>query len=396
MIYNPCFDKWNEHLIPVTIKKDVQTGNKEVIPNAWKDGQVYRKFSKNSVGMRTGGITANVVDVDTKDLSLLTEPFKSWVEERLLLEDTLIVESKNGYHIYFYSPDFKLRTTTKTGRDKSTIPYIDFRGEGGMIFVHSNSDVASYEVLCDEEPTTDIEEILPYLPEWRERVEVEDTEVGFENLDDPEDKAVLKVGDKKTIEEIQAMLDTVSSGTDRTTWMENMASAYNLIDTQPERLKDVLREWSKKGATEEHQYSDSGFEHAWEQISSGKFGKSFKGGTLVVKAREEEISTSLGKAENMDDLEEVATLIQGTRLKGNKRDEFLDELCTKSKEITGKPERVKWRNWSYGQVPADTPDRRQRPCWQCKREWSNRRGIHRQDSQSRIPRVVPQKLQRDL
>lgn len=346
------FARWSNDLIPVHIDNELDgRGKKKVLPSAWKNGETYSKLNKNSVGLRTGKNSVNVIDVDTKNLSLLTEPFKTWVEDRLVFEDCLTVESKNGYHFYFYS-DFKVRTTAKKDGDGDAIPYIDFRGEGGLIFIHSDSSVANYEVICDEEPMSDISEIENLIPEYREKVEVKFDDVGFGNLDDETDTAIMKAGDNKTLEEVTELINQTDSSVPRDEWLALMASAYNLIDTKPERLEEVLRDWS---STAEN-YDKEGFNIAWREITSGKFGKDFKGGTLIREVKHfetkkvlESVKSSIKSADTIEDLKNAVKDLPKTELKLKNKDddecrsELLDTITEKSKEITGKPERVKWK-----------------------------------------------------
>lgn len=281
---NKLFNVWSADLIPVDIKNELdKNGKKVVYPSAWKNGEIYKTLSKNSVALRTGQQSVNVLDVDTKDLEQLTEPFKSWVDDRLMFGDTLTVETKNGYHFYF-TANFKVKTTAKKDRDGVEIPFIDFRGEGGLIFVHSDSDAANYEVICDNIPTDATLEINSSIPRFTENVVIIDDEVCFENLDDEDDISVLKVGNKHTLAEVTDILNKTSSDVPRDEWLGLMASAYNLIDTEPERLEEVLLKWSQTATN----FSDQGFNTAWSEIHSGRFGKAFKGGTLIKGANEQE------------------------------------------------------------------------------------------------------------
>jgi hypothetical protein len=240
-----------------------------------------------------------------------------------MFEDTLIVESKNGFHFYFDSSVFKLRSTAKKGSGSSIIKYIDFRGEGGLIFVNSSSEIASYKVICDSPPTTDISEIKEILPEYGEVIVLPTEKSGFFNLEDETDREIaeIKGGNKQPLEEVLKLLGKVSSNCSRDEWLSLMASAYNLIDTNPERLKSHLRAWSIDGATEEHPYDEAGFTIAWNEIHSGKFGKAFKGGTLVkkynetvtegrVEAQEEKYERYMNLIANAETIEEVKGLFK--------------------------------------------------------------------------------------
>ncbi len=354
---NDVFTQWSDNLIPVDIKDELDVnGHKQVLPKPWKDGQVYKKFDKNSIALRTGAMSVNVVDVDTKDLDKLPEPWKSWVEDRLLFDDTLIIETANGYHFYFTSPDKLIRTTTKKDDKGTKIPYIDFRGEGGLIFVHSDSKVANYKVICDAPPMNDVE-LIDLIPEYRKQVIPQQTDVvGFENLDDPEDKEICPVSlsGKQTLEEVMEQVALVSSGVSRDEWMRTISSAYNLIDHTPERLKEPLREWSESGATDEHPYEDEAFESVWNQIVEGKFGTAYKGGTLVTDARNgrvELFKADVEKSSTVEDLDAIAEKIKSSKMKPDARSNLCDVLADKCKIISGSRDKSKWnRDTKYVDV----------------------------------------------
>lgn len=318
---NKLFMKWKKDLIPVSLSLD-EDGKKIAKPYKWKNGETYSgKIRTNSIGLRTGMSTANVIDVDTKDFGQLTEPFKSWVEDRMMLEDTLIVESANGFHFYVNTGDFKLRTTTKTGANQSEIPFIDFRGEGGMIFIHSNADGISYKVISDVEPMQVESDLIAYLPQWMEAIETVEDREGFENLDDTEDttKTVMtEYGGLKSGYEIQELLEPISSECNRDTWMQLLASAYNLSEDKKE-AKEVCQTWSEKAEN----FTQRGFDDVWRQLTHGGYGKPFKGGMLVkmhndIKAKAKEVESKgkftdyVNKIRNSKSVDEIKDLFDDT------------------------------------------------------------------------------------
>lgn len=344
---NKIFQQWRKNLIPVELSLDTE-GKKEAKPLPWKNGQTYKNLSRNSIALRTGINTINVIDVDTKTIDKLTEPFKSWVEDRMMFEDTLIVESSNGYHFYINTKDFKLRTSTKTGANKSEIPFIDFRGEGGLIFIDSNAEGISYDVICEAEPIEIDADLIAYLPEWQETVEGDMSDIeGFENLDDEDDTEKTVMGDYgglKTAYEIQELLEPVSSECDRDTWMQLLASAYNLAEDKKE-VKDVCQVWSERADN----YTESGFNAVWKQLQSGAYGKPFKGGMLVkmskdnkTKAKEieskEKFNTYVDKIKNSKSTEEIKNLFddvwKSTPICSDAQQKALPAICkTRANEL---------------------------------------------------------------
>ena len=343
------FKRWSSELVPITIKDELDSnGKKQAFPKPWKNGQVYKTLDRNSVGLRTGNKSANVIDIDTKDINSLEEPFKSWVDDRLLFGDTLTVETERGYHFYFYC-DFKVKTEGNISNK------VDVRGEGGLIFIHSDSNVANYTLISDEEPTSDISEIVEFLSEHRvqkESVSNNDV-VGFINLDDESDNevAIVASSDKKTLDEVVELINKTSANVSRDEWLALMASAYNLIDSSPERLEEPLREWSRKSAGYEHQFEESAFNLAWREISTRNFGKEFKGGTLIATANKSVVSNLSDEIESATTTKRLKEIIENTsQIKSLKNldsedSEVRDLLATKInaryKELKVKNDKVK-------------------------------------------------------
>ena len=326
---NKAFKQWSNNLIPVELTP-TEDGKKDARPFKWKSGETYTKFPKNSIALRTGQTTVNVIDVDTKDFSKLTEPFKTWVEDRIMFEDTFIVETANGFHFYFNPKTFLLRTTTKTGVNKSPVPFIDFRGEGGLIFVHSTSEIASYSVISDEIPTANVGDIVAYLPPYVDQEVIEDDEEGFENLDDSDDTSKLVPNENglKNRVELEELLKPIDSATDRDNWMQLMASAYNIAENKAD-AKEVCLEWSKLGKN----FTEKGFDDVWKQIETKRYGRVFKGGTLIKESNEnraderdekfERYVASVKSAKTVDDIK---------ALFGKKGDWKKQPLCSKAQQ----------------------------------------------------------------
>ncbi len=252
-LLNARFKKeYGDRLVPVSIRRDSE-GNKDVKPAKWKLGEQYTNFTKNSIAMRTGeGI--GVVDVDTKDLSKLDPYWKKWVKDRLKKKDTLIVETYNGYHIYLATVSFKMKSTTKKGKDKSEIPFIDFRGEGGLIFVASTADKVSYKVISNTKPYVPKKDLFDKLPRKSEKkVEtVEREEVGKTDLDN--------------IQNALGRVD-IMEYRDEESWFHMLASIYHGGGAKAE---DIAREWSKGDVKK---YDRVSFDKKWDRLLSGDFGE---------------------------------------------------------------------------------------------------------------------------
>lgn len=248
---NKVFEQWEDRLVPVQITRDTE-GKKNSSSEPWGNNQEYYDFNgdfdkKNSIALRTGN-GVGVVDIDTKDLSKLNDTWRLWVEDRLDKHDTLIVETYNGYHIYINLGDFKLKSTTKT------VPFIDFRGDGGLIYIASIADKVSYEVISDCELLEASTELLLLLPEKQETF--------------PKSGSDITIADTRELmsyDDVKSHLQLISADVDRTTWLEVMASAYNLIDDKS-KIESLLRAWSKKDYSE---FDEDDFFKQYKQIPNG-------------------------------------------------------------------------------------------------------------------------------
>jgi len=332
MRIHPIFMGWRDNLIPVNLK--LVNGKKDAFPSKWANGEIYSDMQiskKNSIGLRTGNKTANVIDVDTKDLKKLTLSWRNWVEERLELQDTLIVESTNGYHFYISTGDFKLRTTTKTGRFKSPIPFIDFRGEGGLIFISSTVKGVDYKVLGSSQPMEVDKSLILLLPEYEEVEKTQPSDDGDLMLD----MLSLSRATMQT-DEVRDLFVNLDPNVAYDTWWQWLASAYNLALNKKE-VREVCLEWSKKGTT----FAQSSFDSKWREFEAGTLGREHGGGTLIDAANK--AKTVKVEAEMRDVLEDgvdeeanelfvdgvlsdIETLIENNDTKGAK--DFGEDFAT--------------------------------------------------------------------
>ncbi|PHQ58306.1 MAG: hypothetical protein COA30_00490 [Sulfurimonas sp.] len=295
---NKVFEQWEDRLIPVQITRD-EGGKKQTYFEAWGNGQEYYDFSgdfdkKNSIAMRTGdGI--GVIDVDTKDLSQLNDTWRLWVEERLDKHDTLIVETFNGYHIYINLKDFKMKSVVKEGKDKAAVPFIDFRGEGGAIFIASLADKVSYEVLSNRELLKVSEELMEQLPEKQD----------VTSKSDDMDITIADTRNLMNYDDVKSHLHLISADVDRTTWLETMASAYNLIDDMS-KVESLLRDWSKKDYSE---FDEDKFIKQYQQIPNRTYGRNIDGSKLIRMALDSKVKKTIEKIERSSTIEDMESFL---------------------------------------------------------------------------------------
>ena len=310
------FKQWYTYLLPVTIKDELDSkGKKQVEKFAWTRGQ---KLNKNSVALMTGSKTVNVIDVDTKDLNKLEEPFKSWCDDRLMFSDTLIVETKSGYHFYFYS-DKKIKTSTKIS------PFVDVRGEGGVIFVHSDSKVAHYEVACDEQPTKCLNELEDVIPKAVER---EHSGKGYSTLDELE--RAVHLDERPSREKMEDWLSKINANCDYQTWSD-VLRALNSWDLDGEDGLELAITWSQ--SSDAHELSDDEIAEKYHQNVADV--PSFYKKIVGIANRKDltQFEVKILSLESESDFEALAEEISESTLNNKQREDLAEKLATKEVEL---------------------------------------------------------------
>ncbi len=108
------------------------------------------------MALRTGNGLV-VIDIDTKDLTLLEPYMKELVSKWLQDKATFTVETTNGYHFYFDSGDKSYGNAVRISN------YVDIRGDGGCVFFYTEDKDSSYTVLCEAEPLPLTDDLLDYI-----------------------------------------------------------------------------------------------------------------------------------------------------------------------------------------------------------------------------------------
>ena len=153
-------DLFEERLFPCNIARDEADKKQVKLPKGWTDTEkCYEDFDDskaNSIAMRTGNGLV-VIDIDTKDLTLLEPHMQDQVKKWLSDKATFTVETTHGYHFYFNSDDKSYGNAVRISN------YIDIRGNGGCVFCYTEDKDSSYTVLCEAEPLPLTDELLDYI-----------------------------------------------------------------------------------------------------------------------------------------------------------------------------------------------------------------------------------------
>ena len=143
--YVEKFIKNDIQILPIQLELEKRDGEWKKKPNfkvkGWqqmknaehsKSYYNYEFKEKKIYGIKTGKVNnITVVDIDTKDEKLI----KPILEDLKIknIEDTLSVETKNGFHLYFKYND-KLNQTQGYAKEKYGHENIDIRGDNGCVF----------------------------------------------------------------------------------------------------------------------------------------------------------------------------------------------------------------------------------------------------------------------
>ncbi len=104
----------------------------------------YNVADKKIYGIKTGKVNGiTVVDIDSKDEKIINPILKDLNIKNL--DDTLSVETKNGYHLFFKYTD-KVGQTQGYGKEKYGHEQLDIRGDNGCAFCPPSK----YKILKEE------------------------------------------------------------------------------------------------------------------------------------------------------------------------------------------------------------------------------------------------------
>ena len=158
--FDVFLELFEERLFPCNIMRDAQNKKQVSLPKGWTDTTVLYDVSNmqggNSIALRTGGGLL-VVDIDTKDFSLLKTKMRDLASKWLNDKATFTVETTNGYHFYFETDCVNYGNAVRVSE------FVDIRGEGGCVFCYTEDSNSSYTVVCSCEPLPLTKELTEYL-----------------------------------------------------------------------------------------------------------------------------------------------------------------------------------------------------------------------------------------
>lgn len=184
---NPLFEsRFKDRLFPVDLKVE---NHKKIasFPNDWTNRDFDKFDTKNSIALKTGK-NLLIIDVDTKDLTLISDNIKKTIEDK----NTFIVETTHGYHLYY-------EVEGKYSNNVRVAPYVDIRADGGCVFCASSVSGLSYTIFSDDK-------VVP-LPECFEALISTKKVTAYKYSNDG-----LKVATEPCREANKALFEAVDSG----------------------------------------------------------------------------------------------------------------------------------------------------------------------------------------
>lgn len=258
--------------------------------------------------------------------------------------DTCVATPSGGGHCYMRLHDLP-EDTPKLKKTQDNFPDIEFQSHGSEFVVLGGQTVEGYgeynfldedfEYFVNDIPLVD----LTVLELRRKRVQGE----GYDNTD-----IDIHVLARPQLEEIQNMLSNISPDSDHDGGWQQVAMCLNSWDLNGNQGEKLFVDWS---LTSEKYVVEEG-EEAIKEAAIKKYAACIadtpdyynKLFTLNATAKVANFDNNIEASEYIEDLEKIASDIKATKMHKDKREAFIEKLSTKCKKLTGKPEKVTWKN----------------------------------------------------
>lgn len=312
-------------------------------PKGWNDTE--KTYEYNS-GWIYGGVPPSdmvVIDWDVKGGKKQGDKsFERLQSDLGITLETQVKTPSGGGHCYVRLKNLP-EDTPKLKKAQELYPDIDFQSHGSEFVVLGGQTVSGYGdyLFTDEDfeyyvnPPTD----FSTLELRRERVQGE----GYDSVDAFEHTVV-----RPPIDEVKQMLSNISPDSGHDDGWQQVAMCLNSWDLNGEEGEKLFVEWSLSSK----KYVEAEGVDAVRQSAERKYANCVadtpdyykKLFTLSNKGVEKGLDELLDDALDISDLEDIADTISSSRISNTKRDVYIEKLSAKCKELTGKREKVKWKN----------------------------------------------------
>ena len=314
-------------------------------PKGWNDMSKPCFYDPNKIyaGIPPKDIVA--IDYDVKNDKVGAKSFAQLQKDFNVNLDTTVISPSGGGHVYVRLKNLP-DETPKLKKAQEKYPDIDFQSHGSEFVVLGGQTVEGYGDyefvdVIDEYFVNDAVDFSS-LELRGERIQGD----GYSDIDP--DEHFLSRPPLNQVEEWLSKLDP-DMGHDEG-WAD-VIRALNSWDLNGEEGLRLAIEWSQK-ATKYQSTSEEISEKYYNNVAdTPEFYKKLIG--LVNKKSKRSFNTQISKAETIEDLENIAKEISDSDISNADREKYVDELSTKCKEVTGKLEKVKWKNGVKKKVEMD-------------------------------------------
>ena len=252
-----------------------------------------------------------IIDVDVKNGKHGKESYLKLLDDLGYEEweiEPSVQTGSGGFHVYAYC-NKAVKSIQKN------YPDIDFQSKninpdkcpkyavaGGQTIRYKNTDYV-YKMLTDKIVINTMTGLDDLLEEQELHDNTHNEAVGFNNLDDENDDAVLKP-DAKTPDEVRQLLQYCDASVPYDGgWMQTCSAIQRELG-KTEEAYEIFREWSATGDN----YDEQACINKWETVGSAENGWTI--GSIIKNAREGKIKQYEQRIDNAQSFEEIEKLFE--------------------------------------------------------------------------------------
>jgi len=312
-------------------------------PKGWNDPNITCTYQPKAVygGVPPKDIVA--IDYDVKGGKKIGDKsFEKLQKDLGMSLDTCVNTPSGGGHSYLRLYNLP-EETPKLKKIQKKYPDIDFQSHLSEFVVLGGQTIEGYgeykfvdedfEYFVNDNPNIN----LSILETRASRVQGD----GYDEIDD-----FAHITERPSKDEVLEMIFKLDPSGEYETWQQ-VAMALNSWDLNGDEGEKIFVDWSLSSTAHVGRHGkQSVIEQAKTKYSQSVadtpsfYKKLF---TFSNEADETDFDTRITKAETENDLDEVAESIKYSKISNIKREAYVEKLCTKSKELTGKPEKVKFK-----------------------------------------------------